>query len=278
MKFVKSFNEFELNKNNNYGLSPEKYIDYINESFTPLEKLKYELTDEFLNFTTGEIKDNYTPLTKKEFYNIVSFLTYKQIEEILPSCKNILKELDKILQTEKNNIWVLFDNFMNFITNNIIKGDKFEVGIQTAIDDVDQFYITKINNLSYDTIIPFHEYDKELGQIFKNKNIGLLTPQELRKTIFRVNDDMFGNNKCLISYKICKNDIISILKNLIKDNTYYFTPREFALVKQALCEKYPYLETEISKLITDTQQKKENFIKTLTYISPALKYLWEEYK
>lgn len=54
-----------------------------------IDKLKFELTDCFINFTTGEIAVGYHPFTLSEFKHIVKDLSYEEAKGFFSLFKDL---------------------------------------------------------------------------------------------------------------------------------------------------------------------------------------------
>lgn len=232
------------------------------------EKLKFELTDRFIDFTTGEITAGYTPFTLSECKNIIKNLSYEEAKSLFSSSKDFLIDVEKETQGSAEHR-IRLEGLPDHLTK-ISIGTSFDIAIQVAYDDIDEFSAVKISKTTYDISIPHRDYDKELGYVQRKVNIGILSQEKLIEHIknslsFLYPDIYFCNDEV-------KCDIIEAIKTAFKKDRYSHS-RDFELYADILIKKYPDLATEITTLITELKQKTYSTLRAVK----GFKKLWDMY-
>lgn len=232
------------------------------------EKLKFELTDRFINFTTGEINAGYTPFTLSECKNIVKDLSYEEAKSLFPSFKDFLIDVEKEIEGSAERR-IRLDGLTEHLTK-IFVGTSFDIAIQVACDDVDEFSAIKMSETTYDVSIPHRDYDEELGYVQRKVNIGTISQEELIEHLsnslsFPYFDIYFSNDRI-------KEDIIEAVKTALKNDRYSHS-RDFELYSDILTKKYSERATEISTLMTEYKQKRYLSLMAVA----GFKKLWDMY-
>lgn len=226
-----------------------KFGKFINENVSNdddlLTRLKFEMTsNSFINYTTGEITAGYTPLTLEESREAIKNLSYDQAVNVFNNSDKLFFEyIDAEINGSKSHD-VAMPDFLSHLKK-IDKNVKFNVGIQTAIDDVDEFTATKMSDNFYDVSIPFRTYDKELGYVQHLRNMGTCSPKQLKDLVFGDRDADNPYVKCWFSNDGIKSTVVEAVKKTVKKLT--LTARHFVLFSDVLAKKYPALKNQITE-------------------------------
>lgn len=216
------------------------------EEFSLLEKLKFELTDNFINFRTGEIKEGYTPLTLAECKSVIAKLTYQQAKGIFPDHKIFLDTVDKELKGANEHTIAMHE--VAYHLKKIKINTTFNLCVQSAIDDVDEFSATKLDEDKYDISIPYRGCDKKLGYVQIKEHLGIVSHQEIISYISKAMYLPFTN--ILFRNDGVATDLAGAIKLAIAQE-YYSVSRDYQLYIDILIKKHPKQKDIISTLIQD---------------------------
>ncbi len=232
------------------------------------EKLKYELSDRFINFTTGVIDSGYTPFSLSECKDIIGHLSLEEATALFPKSKNFIKYVEKELSGTADHD-LRGEEVPNHL-NKIPIGQTFKIAIQTAIDDVDNYFLTKQSVDTFDVKVPHRVYDNELGYVQSSKSIGTQTTQEIVDMFGGVGGFMFGGI-WFINDGV-KVDIIEAIKTVSRSDR-YSNSRDYELYSDILSKKYNENSEQIKLLINELKQARF----TNMTACEGFRKLWEMY-
>lgn len=232
------------------------------------EKLKYELTDRFINFTTGVIDAGYTPLALSECKDAISNLSFDEATALFPDSKNFIKYVENELHGTADHNLKGVD-----VPDHLLKipiGHTFQISIQTAIDDVDNYYITKLSEGTFDVQIPQRVYDKTLGYVQTPKSIGTQTTKEFVDMLGGEESFFFGG-LWFINDGV-KVDILEAIKIVFQTDR-YSNSRDYELYSDILSKKYSETSDKIRLLINELKHERYNKMNACE----GFQKLWEMY-